>query len=122
MMVTGCVLASYYDPTTYKSLTDLKPEIEALYETFTNDTIDSTRLAALRLKLAQIYEYERGKGASNVETARQVQLIEQMFERHVDDRMKNGKWNIAHLNNQKTNIGEAFDIAISTERLKNKNE
>jgi len=45
-----------------------------------------------------------------------------MFERHVSDRLTTGRWTTTHLNNQKQNIAEAFDIAIKTERLKNKNE
>ena len=124
--LSGCSsflgLPSYYDLTTYKNLTDLKPEVHALYDTFLNDTVDQARIAAIRLKLAQAYEYENGKGQKNAETTEQLQIIQRMFERHADDRMTSGKWTVAHLNNEKNNIGEAFDIAISTERLKNKNE
>jgi len=122
----GCAYLSgrvtYYDPITYKSLTDLKPEVIALYDTFTGDSIDTSKIAAVRLKLAQMFEYENGKGAKNIETTKQVKIIQEMFERHVEDRIKNGKWNETHLNNQKQNITEAFDMAIQTERLKNKNE
>jgi len=122
----GCAHLSgrvtYYDPITYKSLTDLKPEVVALYETFTSDFVDTGKIAAIRLKLAQMFEYENGKGAKNIETTKQVKIIQEMFERHVEDRIKNGKWNETHLNNQKQNITEAFDMAIQTERLKNKNE
>ena len=75
----------------------------------------------LTLKLAQIYEYERGKGEKNKETFLQIRMIEEMFKRHINDRMKNGLWSDSHLNNQKENIAEAFDIAIRTENLKNKN-
>jgi len=45
-----------------------------------------------------------------------------MFKRHVKDRLEKGKWTIEHFENVKTNIADAFDIAIQTERLKNKNE
>ena len=125
LYLSGCALfgfVTYYDPTTYKNLTDLKPEVIVLYETFTGDSVDTDKIAAIRLKLAQIYEYENGKGAKNIETTRQIKIIQEIFERHVNDRIKNGKWNETHLNNQKRNIAEAFDIAIQTERLKNKNE
>jgi len=53
---------TYYDPMTYKNLTDLKPEVTVLYETFASDSLNITKIANIRLKLAQIYEYERGKG------------------------------------------------------------
>jgi hypothetical protein len=113
---------SYYDATTYKSLTDLKAETLFLYDTFTTDSLDEAKLTALRLKLAQVYEYEKGKGENNKETREQVEIIQQMFGRHLSDRVKNGKWPAVHLTNQKTNLADAFDIAIATERLKNKNE
>lgn len=30
------------------------------------ESVDTERIASIRLKLAQIYEYERGKGARNL--------------------------------------------------------
>ena len=113
---------SYYDATTYKGLTDLKAETLFLYETFATDPVEEAKIMQVRLKLAQVYEYEKGKGANNKETREQVEIIQQMFGRHVSDRMNKGKWSAVHLANQKTNLAEAFDIAIATERLKNKNE
>jgi len=126
LLVLGCAqflgFPAYYDPTTYKNLTDVKPEVAALYDTFANDPVDSGRVAAVRLTLARIYEYEKGKGEKNTETTRQIEIIKDMFERHVEDRLKTGKWSATHLANNKDNIAEAFDAAIQTERLKNKNE
>ena len=120
----GCSvsLLHYYDPTTYKNLTDLKPEVSALYESFIEEEIDKKTIAAIRLELAQVFEYEKGKGETNHETARQIELIRKMFEAHVQERLKNGKWSEANFQNKKENIEDAFDIAINTERLKNKNE
>jgi len=125
LILPGCShlgFPTYYDPTTYKSLTDLKPEITSLYDGFGSDTINTDKIATLRLRLAQIYEYENGKGKKNQETTAQVKIIRNIFERHVADRIKSGKWSEDHLNNNKQNIAQAFDIAIQTERLKNKNE
>lgn len=126
LLALGCApflgFPAYYDPTTYKNLTDVKPEVAALYDTFANDPADSGRIAAVRLTLARIYEYEKGKGEKNAETTRQIQIIQGMFERHMEDRLKTGKWSATHLANKKDNIAEAFDTAIQTERLKNKNE
>lgn len=113
---------SYYDPTTYKSLTDLKPEVMFLYDSFHEDSVDRDWIWSIRLRLAQIYEYERGKGQNNEPTWKQIGEIRQMFERHVIDRLDSGPWSPTHSENRIENIAEAFDIAIETERLKNKNE
>ena len=122
----GCVESvgkiTYFDPTTYKNLTDLKPEVLMLYDTFASNTVDKGKVSALRLKLAQAYEYEKGKGDKNKETYEQIAKIRSMFERHSEERIRDGKWNKANLSNRKESIGEAFDITIRTERLKNKNE
>lgn len=126
LILSGCAhqlgFVTYYDPVTYKNLTDLKPEILTLYDSFAADSLNSSQIAGLRLKLAQMYEYEYGKGRRNAETSEQIKIIQNLFEKHVDDRMKNGKWSATHLGNQKQNLAEAFDIAIQTERIKNKNE
>ena len=113
---------SYYDPTTYKNLTEVKPEVVFLYETFTTDSVNPEKIVQVRLRLAQVYEYEKGKGLKNKETYEQIEIIQSMFERHVKDRLDKGKWTQEHYENVKTNMEEAFDIAIQTERLKNKNE
>ncbi len=113
---------SYYDPTTYLSLTELKPEVAFLYGTFATDSVDLKEISEIRLRLAQVYEYEKGKGLRNKETYEQIEIIQNMFERHVKDRLEEGRWSEEHLMNTKINIQEAFDIAIQTERLKNKNE
>ena len=124
--LSGCAnwigFPEYFDPTTYKNLTDLKPEVMMLYDTFTKETPDDKKLEKIRLKLAQIYEYEKGKGDKNRETYTQIKMIDDMFERHIKNRIENGAWSKTHLENQKENIGEAFDIAIHTESLKNKND
>jgi len=80
------------------------------------------RIEDVRIRLAQIYEYEKGKGERNIETTKQIKIIQDMFERHLQDRLDHGKWNAAHCENMKENIAEAFDIAIATEQAKNKNE
>jgi hypothetical protein len=124
--LSGCAtwmgFPAYFDPTTYKNLTDLKPEIMMLYDTFTKETPDEKKIEKIHLKLAQIYEYEKGKGDKNRETYTQIKMIAGMFENHIDDRIENGTWSKTHLENQKENIGEAFDIAIRTESQKNKND
>jgi len=120
--LAGCTSALWsppsYDSATYKSLTDMKPEVVVLYKTFADEDLKLEKIEAVRLRLAQIYEYEKGKGEGGIETIRQIEIIQRMFERDVKDRMENGRWNEVHLANQRQNITEAFDIAIQTERLK----
>lgn len=124
VILTGCAALrlSYYDPTTFRNLTGLKPKVAALYETLTHDNLNEEKIAEVRLELAQVYEYEKGKGDPNRETTRQVQIIREMFERHLEQRRNQGRWSNAFMQNARQNIEEAFDIAIRTERIKNKNE
>ena len=122
LYLAGCTSVLWsppsYDSATYKSLTDLKPEVVVLYKTFAGEDLKLEKIEAVRLRLAQIYEYEKGKGEGGIETVRQIEIIQRMFERDVKDRMETGRWGEAHLANQRQGITEAFDIAIQTERLK----
>ncbi len=123
--VTNCShmkFPSYYDHTTYKNLTDLKPQVSRLYDAFASDSVNQEEIGKISLKLDQVYEYEKGKGEKNIETYKQISIIMKMFDRHVKDRLDNGKWSATHLENKKQLITSAFDIAIETEGLKNKNE
>lgn len=113
---------SYYDHTTYKNLTDLKPQVTRLYDSFASNSVNQDEIGKISLKLSQMYEYEKGKGEENIETYKQISIIEKMFNRHVKDRLDNEKWSETHLENKKQLITSAFDIAIETEGLKNKNE
>jgi hypothetical protein len=90
---------TYYDTTTFKNLTELKPEVGMLYESFTQSSLDSLWLRSVRLKLRQMYEYEKGKGEKNTETIEQMKIITEMFERHVADRSGKGIWANAHMMN-----------------------
>ena len=124
--LAGCSLLqgsiSYFDSTTYANLTDIKPRVVYLYETFSEDSINYAEVKAISLRLAQMYEYEKGKGPRNIETTKQLGLIREMFEDDVQHPIKNGKWSAAQRQNQSENISDAFDLAISTEWLKNKNQ
>jgi hypothetical protein len=122
-ILSGCALypnISYYDPTTYKNLTDLKPQILFLYEDFKNDPLPSEKIGATKLKLAQAYEYESGKGPDNSTTTIQIKKVNDLFNKHLKLRISNGKWSSTTYENATENITEAFDIAIKTESIKNK--
>lgn len=111
---------TYFDANTYQHLTDLKPEVAFLYDGFTSDSVDENEIKAVRLKLSQAYEYEKGKGEKNKETIDQFEIIFNMFNRNVKERLEKGKWNTEHVGTKKENISRAFDIAIETENIKNR--
>ena len=113
---------TYYDPTTYRNLTEIKPQVVLLYDSFSDEPIVEQEIKQVRLRIAQMLEYEKGKGPKNTETIEQIKLIRDMFEDDISHRRKNGVWNNSQQKNQIENISDAFDIAIATERLKNKNE
>jgi hypothetical protein len=105
---------------TYRQLTDEKPEVLALYDSFKSDPIDENKVSEIELKLAKTREYEAGKGAGNVDMTSQVESIQSMFKKHVVERRKDGPWNDANLGNHKDAIAEAFDKTIKTVRALNK--
>jgi hypothetical protein len=109
-----------YDVTTYQNITFEKPEVLALYDTFRVDPINENKFNDVDLKLAQIREYEAGKGPGNVDMTQQIESIKSMFEKHVAERRRDGPWNEANLGNHKDAISDAFDVAIKTEQAKNK--
>src|SRR5690606_10704919 len=120
-LLTACSLftVSHYDATTYRNLTETKPVIAQFYDSLTEDAVDHAELRRIRLKLDQIYEYEKGKGIDNGDIVRQIEIIRGMFERHMSDRA-GGPWSRANMENRKENMLEAFDTAIATEALKNR--
>jgi len=55
---------AYFDDVTYKSLTDAKADVLFLYASFGEPVLDMDQINGVRLNIARIYEYERGKGES----------------------------------------------------------
>lgn len=120
--LTGCASltgVTYFDLTTYKNLTELKPQILFLYEDFKEEPIPKNEIRAIKLRLAQSYEYELGKGSENDPTVKQFEKIKNLFSRHVLLRLNSNKWSNAAFESATENITEAFDIAIQTETTKN---
>jgi hypothetical protein len=70
----------------------------------------------------QTLEYEKEKGIPNEKTTKQIQLIIDDFKDYVANRLEQGKWNQTQRDNAVTNINILFDIAISSELKKNKEE
>lgn len=110
----------YYDSTTYKNLTDLKPQVIFVYGTFKEDEIHKNDINQLKLKFAQAYEYELGKGDLNKPTASQIKDLQDIFNEELKSRLEDGKWSELIYTNSVKAITRAFDIAIKSEASKNK--
>ena len=125
---TSCsgVPISYYDPTTYAELTSLKAETTLLVATFDARPIadNEARIEATTLHLHQAYEYEAGKGAPNSDTAQQFQLVKNLFTTTVQEYRDNGPGALGahYFREAATVLGQAFDVAIATENLKNEDK
>ena len=117
---------SYYDSTTYAELTSLKAETTLLVESFDTRPVadNETRIEATTLHLRQAYEYEKGKGAPNSDTAQQFALIEQLFTGDVREYRDAGPGALGpkFFREAATVLGHAFDVAIATENLKNQDK
>ncbi len=126
--LSGCsgIPISYYDTNTYKNLTGLKVETTMLVASFDSKSINKNaeRIEKVTMNLRKAYEYEKGKGEPNSDTMRQFRKIVKLFESDVKDYRENGPKSLGKKYFQEAAIvlGQAFDIAISTENLKNKDK
>jgi hypothetical protein len=93
----------------YKRLTELKPEIISLYETFTTESINMDKIEEIRLRLAQIHEYAIERDEISEETCRQIEAIIEQFNEHVAERLEIGIWNDEQFEHKRRSIEEAID-------------
>src|SRR5258705_6829974 len=76
LLLTACALVSHYDPTSYQNATYLKAEALLLIEKAKDPPgKHAAAIEALRLRLLQTYEYERGKAKPNRATVEQWRLL-----------------------------------------------
>ena len=117
---------SFYDATTYKNLTDLKVETTILVASFDTKAVaeNEGKISDVAMKLQKAYEYEKGKGNANSGTMLQLEKIKGMFESDIDDYRKDPNRTLGpkFFREAAITLGQAFDIAISTENLKNKDK
>lgn len=119
---------SYYDATTYTQLTALKAETSTLVEAFDSKpaTQNEVKIEALSLSLRKAYEYERGKGSPNSDTARQFDKIVKLFNETVAESRANPdsakSLGQKYFREAAAVLEQAFDIAIATENAKNKDK
>jgi alpha-galactosidase/6-phospho-beta-glucosidase family protein len=127
MFLTSCAIPlAYHDTTTYKNLTDLKAETMMLFETFDTTPFadNEAALVDLALKFRKAYEYEKGKGIANSKTMQQFHEIQKLLNADVADyqEYKSAKLGPKYFSEAAVVLGQAFDIAIATENLKNKDK
>jgi len=128
LLAAACALPiSYYDATTYKNLVDLKVETTMLVASFDTKAVaeNEGKISDVAMKFQKAYEYEKGKGNANSGTMIQLEKIKGMFEGDIEDyRSKDPKGALGRkfFREAATMLGQAFDIAISTENLKNKDK
>jgi hypothetical protein len=125
--LAGCTVPiSYFDGTTYSNLTNLKVETTALVETFDSVAVEKNADAITQqtLGLRKALEYEKGKGTSNSDTAAQIGKIAELYGKTVGEYRENGPGTLGrkYFSEAAVVLGQAFDIAISTESLKNKDK
>lgn len=130
LMLSGCsgVPISYYDATTYTQLTSLKAETTLLVESFDTKPVadNEENIEEVTLSLRKAYEYELGKGENNSDTMQQFRKITGLFHEDVKDYRKNGpgsgELGKRYFREASVVLGQAFDIVIATENLKNKDK
>jgi len=127
MCLTSCAIPiTYHDVATYKNLTDLKAEAIMLVETFDTKPFASNEaaIADITLKFRKAYEYEKGKGKSNSDTIKQFDEIWKLLNDDIADYRENGNATLGpkYFREAAVVLGQAFDIAITTENLKNKDK
>ena len=128
LSLTACssIAITYYDATTYTQLTSLKAETTILVESFDTKPFsdNQAKIEATTLTLKKAYEYEKGKGNPNSDTTKQFDKITGLFMEDVKDYKENGPGalGLKYFQQAAIVLGQAFDIAISTENLKNKDK
>jgi len=128
LTIQGCsgIPISYYDATTYTQLTALKAETTLLVESFDTKPVSDNeeKIEKTTLSLRKAFEYERGKGNPNSDTTKQFIKIIGLFNDDVKDYQENGPKALGdkYFREAAVVLGQAFDIAIATENLKNRDK
>ncbi len=125
--LTSCSIPlSYRDAIAYKNLTDLKAEAMTLVESFDTRPVKENEAAIenVRLEFRKALEYEKGKGKSNNDTIEQLNKIQGLLNDDIKDYRENGNATLGpkYFQEAARVLGQAFDIAIATENLKNKDK
>ena len=125
--LTSCSIPlSYRDAITYKYLTDLKAEAMTLVESFDTKPIAQNQAAIenATLEFRKALEYEKGKGKANNNTIEQLDKIRGLLNDDIKDYRENGNTTLGqkYFHEAARVLGQAFDMAIETENMKNKDK
>src|SRR3990172_7112537 len=125
-LISCAIPITYHDAATYKNLTDLKAEAVMLVETCDTKpfTANEAAITDITLKFRKAYEYEKGKGKPNSDTMKQFDEIWKLLSADMADYRENGNATLGpkYFREAAVVLGQAFDIAIATENLKNKDK
>ncbi len=124
ILLAGCAAITGYDATSYKAATDLKAEALLLIDKAKDPPgPHASEIEALRLKLRQAYEYEKGKGGRNRVTQEQWALLSDPNAALLGGFLK--KWETenrgqspAFIEGVVKNVSQAFDEIIKLESHK----
>ena len=127
LFLIGCTVPiSYYDGATYTHLTELKVEAIVLVESFDVKPYAENKNAieTFTVEFQKAYEYERGKGEPNSDTATQFKKISDLFDETVKEYQEEGPGTLGpkYFKEAATVLGQAFDIVIATENEKNQDK
>jgi hypothetical protein len=114
-----------YDTNTYANLSRLQAEAVTLLHSFDQKpaTENKTAVATILQDLQTAYQYELDKGAKNQDMVKQFDDIMQLFQQDVSDYQEYGPGGLGkhYFREAAKTLGQAFDIAIATEKSKNSN-
>jgi len=125
--LVACAAITNYDPTSYKTATDLKAESLLLIEKATDPpNLHADEIVSLRLKLRKALEYESGKGKPNTITVTQWRVLNSPTGGLIGGFLSTWEkeragFNKIFLEEVKENVGKAFDEIIKLENAKVKN-
>jgi len=127
LFLVGCAAITGYDPTSYKTATDLKAESLTLIEKATDPpAAHRAEIDQLRVNLRKAYEYEKGKEGPNHLTVQQWKILNDPQGNLLGGFLRrweqggNGQSQV-FIDQVKRNIAKAFDQIISLESHKVKN-
>jgi len=122
VLISACaaIQISSFDRGTYEHLTFLKAQMSELYSNYTQIGIQISKIRKMQILLEQYAEYEKWK-PHNTETYKQFQLIEDMFNRHLRERLDSkNPWSKSYTEHKLSMINNLINISIKTELHKNR--
>ena len=108
-----------YSPETVMALEGRQTSLSALYATFGGE-VDWKEVEAEQAALGTILEAQRARGKDNAIMTSQVADLKGLVDLHIEHRRKDGPWSAKAIEIHTSNLKRAFDLAIKTEKAKQK--